>query len=124
MDRTKPPRVLYALYLAYSLSGGLGLLIPLVALVLVLAYGFGHFQGAARLFLAFLTLTAFASALPGAIRLGQTLRLGSLKVSGAIVRRSEEPLRFWSWVGIMTLFGVIHIAGAIFLAWVTLHSST
>ena len=123
VERTKPPRVLYALYVAHSLAGGLGLLIPFVALVLVIAYGVGHVHVAPRLFLGFLTLTVFAGALPRAIRLGQTLRVGSLKVGGATIQRSIEPRGFWTWVAVSASFVAVNMAIVVLFAWVTLHWS-
>ena len=123
MERTKPPRVLYSLYVASSLAAGLGLLIPFVALVLVLAYGVGHLRAAPRLFLGFLTCTVFAGALPRAIRLGQTFRIGSLKVSGATVQRREAPRRFWAWVVVEAFFVAVNLAIVVLVAWVTLHWS-
>jgi hypothetical protein len=107
--------------LASGLAGALSLLIPFVALALVLAYGVGHVHGTPRLFLAFMALTALALAVPRAMRLGQTLRVGKLTASGAVVQRSEAPGRFWFWVVVEAFFGVaFNIATAIFLAWVTL----
>lgn len=110
-----------SLFLASSLGGGLGLLIPLVALVLVLAYGLGHLPGTPRLFLGFLTLTAFLLALPRSIRLGQTLRVGELKVIGVLVERAEEPRRFWIWVAIEAIFVTFNLVAALVLAWATFH---
>lgn len=115
-------RSLRALHLASSLGGRLGLLLPLVALGLVLAYGFGHVQGTLRIFLAYLTLTVFALAIPRAIRLGQTLRVGELKVSGVVVERSDAPVRFWTWVTYEGLYFAVNVAAAAFLASMTLSS--
>jgi hypothetical protein len=112
-------KALQLLYLASSLAGGLSLLIPVVALALVLAYGFGHVHGTPRLFLGFMAVTALAGTLPRAIRIGQTLRVGKLRVSGAIVQRLEAPRRFWTWVAVEAFFFLLNIATAIFLAWVT-----
>ena len=95
---------------------------PIVALGLVLAHGFGHAQSTLRLFLGYLTLTAFALAIPRAIRLGQTLRIGELKVSGALVERSDAPRRFWTWVTYEALFIAVNVAAVVVLASVTVHS--
>ena len=119
----KPSRFLYLLYAASSLAGGLGLLIPLVALALVLAYGFGHVHGAVRLFFGFMALVALAGALPEAMRLSQTLRIGTLKVSGAVVQRLEAPRRFWTWVAFAAFFVILKVGMAIFFAWFALQLS-
>ena len=112
-----------ALRVASGLGAGLGLLMPLLALGLVLAYGFGHLHGALRLFLGYLALAVFALAVPRAIRLGETLRIGELKVSGVVVERSEAPQRFWTWVTWEGLFLAIYLAVAVFLASVSLRSA-
>ncbi len=117
MERTTLPGVLYPLYLASSVAAGLAVLTPFVALVLVLAYGLGHLSIAPNLFLGFLACMMFAGALPGAIRLRQTLRIGSLKAFGATVRRLETPLRFWAWVLVFALLAAANLAVAIVFAW-------
>jgi hypothetical protein len=119
---TNAPAPLYlaSIYWASSLAGGLALLMPFVALALVLAYGLGHLHGALRLFLGYVTLMILASALSQAIRLGYTLRVGSLKVNGANVQRLSAPRKFWSWVALHGFFVSCYIAGAACGAWVTL----
>ncbi len=57
----KPPQFIRSLYAAPSLAGGLGLLVPFVALALVLAYGSGHLHGAFCPFLGFMTATALGA---------------------------------------------------------------
>lgn len=119
MDR-RGEKALVPLYLASSVAGGLGLLIPFVALALVLAYAFGHVHGALRLFFGYTAVTCAAMALARAMRLGQMLRVGKLKIGGTIVQRLEAPRRFWTWVALEGLVAVPFIFGAIFLAWATL----
>ncbi len=109
--------------IASSLAGGLGLLAPIVALVLVLAYGLGHVRGTPRLFLGFVALVAVASGVPKGMRLSETLRVGKLTVSGTSVLRQEEPRRFWTWVAIEALFVALNAATAIFLVWAAIRWS-
>ena len=113
-------RYLRLLYLSSNLAA-LGLLIPFVALALVLASSLGHVRGTPRVFFGFLTLVAFGGALSRAIMLGQTLRIGRLKVSGKIVQRQEAPRRFWTWVAITALPPVFYISLVMVFAWATLN---
>jgi hypothetical protein len=118
-----PPRRLYLFYAASSLAAGLGLLMPFVALALVLAYGFGHVHGGLRIFSGFMAVTGAGIAVHLACGVVLTLRLGRLKVSGAVVRRSEAPRRFWTWTAVEAVRAAIYVAMAVFFASVALQAS-
>jgi hypothetical protein len=97
---------------------------PFVALALVLVYGLGHVHGTLRLFVGYVTLMVLAGALPPAMRLAHTLRVGSLRVRGAIVQRLDAPRRFWTWVAFEGFCVAWMVVGGAFLAWATLNGVT
>ncbi|HEY3814730.1 MAG TPA: hypothetical protein VGL66_16040 [Caulobacteraceae bacterium] len=93
------------------LAGSLGMLIPFVALVLVIAYAATGMSGGLRIFMGFIAVAMLASAVVQIIRVWFSVRLGAFGKT----RRAVHPRRFWAWIGLSALMAAVHGAVSVFL---------